>query len=482
MHARHPLLAFFAGLAPVLAAMVLWRPEAQPLPAEVEVRLHDAPRWVALVGGAEPASTQVSLAQDAELIRRSLGDEGTLLFGGGTGTLVQVRDEDATPRADLRARLADLFDPRDRAVRYVPGPEVDGPASPPMLFGVLDTLRGADAPFTWVLAGHGEGGEAPIDSVFHLWGGEVLGVTDLASELDALGRPARLVVTSCFGGGFADTIFVAGESERGLAEPHRCGVFATSYDREASGCDPDPTRARQESYAIHFWHALRGEDREGHPVDLDLDGDGTVGLLEAHTHARVASRSLDVPTTTSERWLAHAVEIVDLPEVEPDLTLPELAPERRVIEALGAALDARNEEEARRRVDRAEHVLENEEVALAEIEARVDSAFYPLRIALLEVLPIADDPWHPELDAGLVREGARLRALLDRSEEGRAYSDAVAALGEAHARVDDARVEAAVRWRLLQAWDTARLASALRAHGGPTWDDFVALRRCENGR
>ncbi|MCA9611217.1 MAG: hypothetical protein KC586_00525, partial [Myxococcales bacterium] len=128
MHARHPLLAFFAGLAPVLAAMVLWRPEAQPLPAEVEVRLHDAPRWVALVGGAEPASTQVSLAQDAELIRRSLGDEGTLLFGGGTGTLVQVRDEDATPRADLRARLADLFDPRDRAVRYVPGPEVDGPA------------------------------------------------------------------------------------------------------------------------------------------------------------------------------------------------------------------------------------------------------------------------------------------------------------------------------------------------------------------
>lgn len=485
VQARHPLLAFFAGAVPVLVGMIALRP-TEPVrfdPPSV-LRMPESPRWIALVGGAEPASTQVSLAQDAELVRAILGEDGALFFGGGSGTFVQVRStaDERGGAPTLRQRLADLFDPRDRAVRYVPGPRADGPATPAVFFAAFDALRASDEPWTFVLAGHGEGGETPLDSVFHLWGGEMLAVSDLAEELDALARPTRLVVTSCFGGGFAEVVFTAGSSERGVAEPLRCGVFATSFDREASGCDPDPRRAAQESYAIHFWHALRGEDRAGSPLAVELDGDGTIGLLEAHTQARIASRSLDVPTTTSERFLAHTADLLELPDVPPDLELPELRAEARVVRELGAALDAQNEAEARRRLERAEHVLENEEVALSEVEARADDAFYALRIRVLERLPIADDPWHPELDAALLADHDGLLALLTQSPEGIEHAAAAEALGGAQARVDEARVESAVRWRLLQAWEAIALASALRAHGGPSWETFRALRACEMGR
>jgi hypothetical protein len=485
VQARHPLLAFFAGAVPVLVGMIALRPtEPVRFDPPTVLRMPEEPRWIALVGGAEPASTQVSLAQDAELVRAILGEDGALFFGGGSGTFVQVRsaaDEQERPPT-LRQRLADLFDPRDRAVRYVPGPRADGPATPAVFFAAFDALRGSDEPWTFVLAGHGEGGETPLDSVFHLWGGEMLAVSDLAEELDALARPTRLVVTSCFGGGFAEVVFTAGSSERGVAEPLRCGVFATSFDREASGCDPDPMRAAQESYAIHFWHALRGEDRAGNPLAVELDDDGTIGLLEAHTQARIASRSLDVPTTTSERFLAHTADLLELPDVPADPELPELRAEARVVRELGAAIDAQNEAEARRRLERAEHVLENEEVALSEVEARADDAFYALRIRVLERLPIADDPWHPELDAALLADHVGLLALLRESPEGIEHAAAMEALDAAQARVDEARVESAVRWRLLQAWEALALASALRAHGGPSWETFRELRACEMGR
>ncbi|MBX3248156.1 MAG: hypothetical protein KF901_13335, partial [Myxococcales bacterium] len=382
MRASHPLLAFFLGAAPIFAVLALSpRPAPRGLGAvdleEVRLALPDSPRWVAMVGGSEPSSTQVSLAQDAAALRRALGEGGALLFGGGSRGLVQVRDEDADP--SLRARLAEIFDPRDRQVRYVMGPEADGPASAPAFFATMSALRSDDGPLTFVLAGHGEGGDIPADSVFYLWGGELLGVFDLAAELDALARPMRLVVTSCFGGGFADAMFVEARANGPLAEPLRCGVFATRFDHEASGCDPDPRRGVHEGYALHFWPALRGEDPRGARLEgVDLDGDGRVSLLEAHTHARVVSRSLDVPVTTSERWLEAQEEMrldegLEDPEGADDdagawaerptprrrgLTRedvpPELRAEARVIETLGELLDARNELAARGALARAD--------------------------------------------------------------------------------------------------------------------------------
>jgi hypothetical protein len=52
-------------------------------------------------------------------------------------------------------------------------------------------------------------------------------------------------------------------------------------------------------------HALSGTRRDGTPLPelADFDHDGTFGLLDAHTWARIEANSFDVPTTTSERWL-----------------------------------------------------------------------------------------------------------------------------------------------------------------------------------
>jgi hypothetical protein len=116
-------------------------------------------------------------------------------------------------------------------------------------------------------------------------------------------RPVRVVLTSCFSGGFAELAFAGADAGKRELAAGRCGLFAATAEREASGCDPNPDRAAQEGYGLHFLQALQGRDRAGAVAAIDLDGDGKVSLLEAHARARIASAGIDVPTSTSERWL-----------------------------------------------------------------------------------------------------------------------------------------------------------------------------------
>jgi len=452
------------AVAGILTIAALDPPPAVP-EATWEIRpLPEGVRWVVIAGGAEPSSNQVSIAQDVAHVREVFGEgEGYVLFGGGRGAPVQVIDE---PPASLRSRLGALFDPRDRAVSYRAGPEawVDGPADYHL---VLDTLESLDSPEVW-LGGHGEGGQLPNETVLHLWGGYPLGVGDLA---DALDGDSRLFVTSCFGGGFADVLFSRGQPERGPAESVRCGLFATTFDAEASGCDPNPERAQQESYAIHLLEALQSED----PA-LDLDGDGRVSPREAHAHATVTARSLDVPTTSAERWLEHAV--VSLPPNAPlgEAATPE---EDHVVARLGAALGLPDEEAAQRRTAALRIALENDDAALAETERAADDAYYALRIRLLERWPVLDDPWHRDFDATLARDADAIAAMLDASEEGRAYALARDALDLALRDYDAARVELALHRRLSRAYDARVFARAVAAAGGEAWTRYQALVDCE---
>src|SRR5690606_6693955 len=128
-------------------------------------------------------------------------------------------------------------------------------------------------------------------------------------------------------------VFDEADESLGPAESVHCGLFATTAEDEASGCDADPDRARQEGFGVHFLSALRGLGRDGAPLErADLDGDGAVSLLEAHAHARVAGASIDVPTLTSERFLRYAVPdaIEDRPGDDPV--------EAYVVESLSRAL------------------------------------------------------------------------------------------------------------------------------------------------
>ncbi|MCA9706099.1 MAG: hypothetical protein KDK70_09650, partial [Myxococcales bacterium] len=292
------------------------------------------PRWIAAAAGALPELNQVSLEQDMALVAEVLGPGGRLLFGAGPGSpTVQVLAP-PTERDPVIALLGDLFAPRgSRDVRYRETRLSHAePASADRVLAAVDhALAGGPEPLLLYLGGHGELGDEPRHNTVSLWAQSALTVADLAAHLDQSPRPVRLVVTTCFSGGFAELVFREANPALGESPTERCGLFAAPWDLEATGCDPNPDRAAQEGYGLHLLEALRGRDRHGEPLPadtLDLDGDGRISLLEAHTRARIASTSADVPTSTAERWLRHAA-----PEQGPqqEVALPE---EDALIEAL----------------------------------------------------------------------------------------------------------------------------------------------------
>ena len=177
-------------------------------------------------------------------------------------------------------------------------------------------LADGGGPLLVYMALHGERGETARDDEVDLWGGARLSVANLAALLDGAPprRQVRLVIASCFSGGFADLAFAGAHPQGGAARTPRCGLFASEWDQESSGCDPNPDRRAQEGFSVHFLHALRGEDRDGKPLpaaEIDYDGDGRVSLLEAETRARIASRSIDVPTRPRSAGCARSLRRTD---------------------------------------------------------------------------------------------------------------------------------------------------------------------------
>jgi hypothetical protein len=329
----------------------------------------------------------------------------------------------------------------------------------------------------WVfVAAHGEPGDRRRDNVVRLWGGGAISVAELTSELDRSARPLRLIMASCFSGGFADIAFRDANEKNGPTDADRCGLFAATWDREAAGCDPNPDRRAQESYAVHFFNALRGADRHGSPLPLaalDLDGDGRVSLLEAHTRVRVASRSLSVPTTTSERWLRHVAPSsgrgvpLDLPE------------EHAVVDALGKALSLADADAARRRLEQLDTALQRADDTVAKREQALDQAWTQLRMDLLLRWPTLDDPYHPDYRATIERDETAILTVLETGEAARRYLDAVDSSNQAHAGTDELEVQSALVERLVRAYDNIELAARLHARGGPAFERYQRLLACE---
>ncbi|WP_434420510.1 hypothetical protein [Nannocystis pusilla] len=424
----------------------------------------------------------MSIEQDLLLAQEVFGTGGALLFAGGPGSHgVQV--EDAEARGDpLLATLAELFAPRGgRAATY--RPTQSSPIAAATRSNALAAVEQAIAQpgplLRLYLAGHGERGEPPREGGLSLWGQTSLRVGELAEALDAAGRPVQVVATSCFSGAFAEIVFARAEQAAGPAPTIRCGLFAATAEREASGCDPNPDRAAQEGYALHFLHALRGRDRGGEPLpaaQLDLDGDGTISPLEAHARARIAGQGIDVPTTTSERWLYAAAPTRGKSR---PVALPE---EDAVIAGLSAALGLTREDEVSVAL---EHVLKDTSSAYERLDAasgREDEAYRAAAAELLARFPVLDDPWHPDFAPTLAGHRAQIEALLAESAlyaTFRAAQDEVAA---AQAEVAELLARSARLERLLRALRVRLLAGRLKARGGSAWARYEALLACERGQ
>jgi hypothetical protein len=440
-------------------------------------------RWIAVGGGPEPSSTEVSLEQDIALAKETFGEGGLVLFAGGRSA-AGVRVLRPRKRRDVFAQVADLLDPkpgRDSTYR-LPQVLVDGAATRDAVLDDLDeALREKGAPLLVYAATHGEKGETARDNGIALWGNSLLTVEDLAELVEApgAGRPVRFVITACYSGGFADLAFAAGDAGHGEpALTPRCGLFASEWDETSSGCDPNPNRRAQEGYGIHFLNALRGHDRSGHPLDaanVDFDGDGRISLLEAHTRARIASRSMGVPTTTSERWLRHAA-----PQEGPRARFP-LPEEKAVIDSLSGRLRLGTEAAARRRLAKLEKKIAEIDERLAILEDEEADRYDRLRIYMLGRWPTLDDPWHPAFPLTFRTNHRAIRRVITRSTLAADYRQAHLEANHFGVHLDRLRWRATDVRRLVRAYETQELASRLNAAGGPAWDYYERLLACERG-
>ncbi|MBM4358470.1 MAG: hypothetical protein FJ096_10225 [Deltaproteobacteria bacterium] len=464
-------------------------PPARPS-TEREVAPRAAPyrppavRWVAFGGGAEPSSNQVSMEADLELAGRTLGPGGIVLFAGGPGSS-GVYELDPTAVVDPVVReLAALFaahgagEGRFRTTRL----PAHGAATRGELFDTLDrALASTGEPLLVYVDCHGDAGATPADNSLAAWGGEAITVRELTRRLDGARRPVRLLVSACFSGGFSELAFRDAEPGKGATPNDRCGLFASTWDLEATGCDPDPDRRKHEGYAVHLLHALRGQDRDGQAGRVDLDGDGAISLLEAHTRARIASEGLDVPTSTSERWLRHAT-----PRRGSSATV-ELFEEEAVIAALSDRLGLTGsrsdlEREARRRFElleaRYERLVEEERVANGELQSRQ----HAVKGELLARWPELDDPWNSRHAAVLAGARSALERYFAESPLFRAYRRGLEAADEAADAALETALERAPFERLVRALENVTLAGRLKHAGGPDWQRYLRFLECERSR
>jgi len=454
------------------------REGSEPRPG-AEVAGRSDQRWLALGAGGTPADFQVSIAQDLALARSVLPGAGTMLFGAGKGSPVATLARDRDPD-DLVTRLGDLLAPRaGRDSSFAAATlAIDAPSTPERFLAELRTLlaRPGQPAFVYV-AGHGEEG------TIAMWPQTALKVEAMADELGRLVPRRRLVVmmTTCFGGSFADLAFAPGQDNEAVSAD-LCGLFATTGDLPADGCDPNPDRRSQEGYGIHFLNALRGRDRDGAALakGLDLDGDGRVSVLEAHARARSVSQSANVPTTTSEEYLrAVAPKTGDGDPFE-------IAEERAVIVALSQRLGLNEKDDLetlRERVSRELDALETKHRLAASLADRARNAENDAyRLASGELLarwPVLDDPWHPDYVATLERDRKAIVEHLDRSTSYARYREAVAAAIASEDEMWSLRAKAAPWENLLRALDTEILAGRLRARGGATWKRYQQFLACE---
>jgi len=444
--------------------------EPSSLPkASVEVSLPPLPpklRYLAFGGGSDPASNQISLAQDLAQLHKSIPGTGLTLFASGARAPLAVQ------RSPLTARTESLGESLTR-IFGTPGAEH-------VLTSLERALQQGREPLLVYGATHGDQGEDASENSLVLWGGWDLRVRDLAELLDRTehARPTRFVLTACYGGGFADLLFRAADPRRGPRAPEHCGLFAAPWDDEASGCDPSPDRRAQESFSIHFLHALRNETRSGAPLpaSADLNGDGRMGLLEAHAFARVASHSFDIPTTTSERYLRS----LKLPKSR-GASDPATAPEDAYVAlTLAEELGLADEQASRKKLAELDAIAADVRGLVKTAQGESDDAYYALRIALVERWPVLAHPWEERYQLLLTREHAPITELLNESDLAATYEATSRELDDALAQQDTVRIARARVMRLLRAQETLRLATALQQKGGAGYAHFQALRDCES--
>lgn len=286
--------------------------------------------FLTIGGGYSPKGNQVSLEKNVLYFSRGLEQfhvvpyEHAVLFSDGKspGRDVQFVDpQQPVPKANQL--LAEIFQQTkglDHRYRDHQLPMSHGPSSRAEISRWFDELAKKLQPGDRVIlycTGHGGKGKPKTNPHFYLWNGQRISTQEWVKELEKLPSDVTVisVMVQCYSGGFGNLIFNEGQAKQGLCSALRCGFFATTDDRVASGCTPDINEANYQDYTTHFWSALFGLTRLGDVVERpDYNKDGEVSLAEAHAYAQIQCDSIDIPTRTSEVFLREHSRLEPKPE------------------------------------------------------------------------------------------------------------------------------------------------------------------------
>jgi hypothetical protein len=473
--------------APPAASELAPAPAASPpVPAAPSGPL----RFLAIGGGPTPENNEVSLEQDIDLVRRALPQPGLVLFAGGSDS-ESVRELDPVPKGDaIKLALGELLAPRiGRRSRYrAPRFKAERATLENIEAQLSAALAQGGPPLLVHIAAHGDQGSDARSNSVALWGGKTLTVARLAELHEQHQRPLRLVATSCFSGGFAELAFAHADARTGQpSSVPRCGLFAGTWDRETSGCDPNPDRRAQESYGLHFVLALSGKRKDGTPLglDADFDHDGKICLLDAHTWASFEAQSFDVPTTTSERWLRHATGSRAAGGAPTARTRgraldPALAPEAAAVaQQLGASLGLTSERAVEQRWSELGSQIDSLTESLDDAEEALDARDAEETTLLLERWPVLDDPFHPDFEATFDNNRRAIESALTTSPEARARAEQNARTSALYDQLRALQLEEARVLRVRRAYETLERAAALSKRGGPAAKYYASLLSCE---
>ncbi len=276
--------------------------------------------FLTIAGGYSPQGNQASLEANVLFFQRLLSTKQLSNatykiyfadgFDGGHDLQVLRRKEDK-PAPAIKA-LSDIFrlpTNQELVYRNHQVPNISGGIRSSDIREGLKSigaqLRGGDRLFIYVTAHGGAArGKDSVNTSITCWGNKPLLMTEFSSWLDELPKEITVVsvMAQCYCGGFANTIFEAGDEGEGFADNVRCGFFAQQADLPAAGCRPDVEN--DEEYSSYFWGAFLGESRTGKKVGtVDCNNDGRVSLAEAHAYAVLASETTDIPLRSSETIL-----------------------------------------------------------------------------------------------------------------------------------------------------------------------------------
>lgn len=480
-----------------------------------------ADHFLTIGGGYAPAGNQVSIERNVLFFRNVLtnvyGNDPAksprhdVFFSDGNspGRDVQFDDpQHPLPEAyRLLARLSDEEDDLGYRYRTHEVPDVSGPARRRSIrkwFGEVGAKLPENDRLIIYVTGHGsanegEHGKKSFDNnILDLWNGDSLSVREFAELLDML--PARVsvvvVMVQCYSGGFADLIYAGGDSQRGIANASRCGFFATMPDRQAAGCTASVNEAGYEDYSSSFWAAIRGTTRTGIAVpreSCDFDGDGVISFAEAHAHVLLTDDSIDVPMTTSDRFLRLSSDsgasrsggLVNAEDMLARLEGLATPCERAVIEGMSRQLALSGQyryQEARELADSMQDAHNQNKNQRNKLKNKLDDARDAICDALEVHWPELRNRWDPAVDRILREEGNEVVKTIKSNRQYAEFDRLHAKRNELASKDDALEAKWARCQRLMHVLERVALAHNLKKVGDePTQERFRLMVAAENG-